>query len=103
MKLADADPPSEEVVGRIRRWDMAMTKVKTTELLAELPTKRLLMKYTQGFVDRANPPGNLQVNLLYCLLSATQKPLSVSTPRSQNSRVTITPSVVEARESIFHV
>lgn len=64
MKLADADPPSDEIVGRIRRWDMAMTKLKTAELLAELPTKRLLMKYTQGFVDRADPPGNLQVNLL---------------------------------------
>ena len=38
-----------------------MTRLKTNELLTELPTKRLLMKYAQGFVDRAEPPGNLQV------------------------------------------
>ena len=38
-----------------------MTRLKTDELLAELPSKRLLMKYAQGFVDRAEPPGNVQV------------------------------------------
>lgn len=63
MKLADADPPFEELLGRIRSWDVAMTRLKTTELLAELPTKRLLMKYTKGFIDRANPSNNLQVCL----------------------------------------
>lgn len=40
-----------------------MTRLKTDGMMAELPTKRLLMKYTQGFVDRANPPGNLQAGL----------------------------------------
>lgn len=61
-KLADADPPPEELLQRIRSWDVAMTRLKTENLLAELPTKRLLMKYAQGFVDRADPPGNLQVS-----------------------------------------
>lgn len=60
-ELADADPPVEELAQRLRSWDAAMTGLKTDGLLAELPTKRLLMQYTQGFVDRANPPGNLQV------------------------------------------
>lgn len=41
-----------------------MTRLKTDGLIAELPTKRLLMKYTQGFVDRADPPGNVQVDLV---------------------------------------
>lgn len=41
-----------------------MTRLKTDGIIAELPTKRLLMKYTQGFVDRANPSGNLQVGLM---------------------------------------
>lgn len=60
-KLADADPPVEELAQRLRSWDAAMTRLKTDGLLAELPTKRLLMQYTQGFVDHADPPGNLQV------------------------------------------
>lgn len=60
-KLADADPPLEELSHRIRNWDVVMTSIKTEELLAELPTKRLLMRYTQGFIDRADPPGNLEV------------------------------------------
>lgn len=38
-----------------------MTRLKTDGLLTEMPSKRLLMKYTQGFVDRADFPGNLQV------------------------------------------
>lgn len=59
--LADADPPIEELGRRLRSWDAAMTEIKTKGLLAELPTKRLLMQYVQGFVDRADPPGNLQV------------------------------------------
>eukprot|EP00752_Nemacystus_decipiens_P011884 g10537.t2 len=59
-KLADSDPPVEELAQRLRSWDAAMTRLKTDGLLAELPTKRLLMQYTQGFVDRADPPGNLQ-------------------------------------------
>lgn len=60
-RLADADPPVEELSQRIRNWDVAMTRLKTDQLLTELPTKRLLMKYAQGFVDRAEPSGNLQV------------------------------------------
>lgn len=60
-KLADADPPTEELERRLRSWDAAMTQIKTDGLLAELPTKRLLMQYVQGFVNRADPPGNLQV------------------------------------------
>lgn len=60
-KLAHADPPVEELALRLRCWDTAMTNIKTEGLLAELPTKRLLMQYVQGFVDRADPPGNLQV------------------------------------------
>lgn len=60
-KLADADPPVEELAQRLRSLDAAMTRIKTDGLLAELPTKRLLMQYAQGFVDRADPPGNLQV------------------------------------------
>eukprot|EP00903_Cladosiphon_okamuranus_P019664 g18076.t2 len=59
-KLADADPPVEELAQRLRSWDDAMTRLKTEGLLAELPSKRLLMRYTQGFVDRADPPGNLE-------------------------------------------
>lgn len=62
--LANADPPAEELVQRIRSWDVTMTRLKTDGIVTELPTKRLLMKYTQGFVDRANPPGNLQVGLM---------------------------------------
>jgi len=62
-QLADADPPVEELERRIRSWDAAMTQIKTDGLLAEFPTKRLLMQYVQGFVDRANPPGNLQVRV----------------------------------------
>lgn len=61
QNMADSDPPAEELLQRIRSWGAAMTRLKTEELLAELPTKRLLMRYTQGFVDRADPPGNLQV------------------------------------------
>lgn len=60
-KLADADPPVEELAERLRSWDAALTRLKTDGILAELPTKRLLMQYTQGFVDRADPPGSLQV------------------------------------------
>lgn len=65
--LADADPPVEELAQRLRSWDAAMTRIKTDGLLAELPTKRLLMQYAQGFLDRANPPGNLQVQCHDCI------------------------------------
>lgn len=41
-----------------------MTELKTDGLLAELPSKRLLMKYTQGFLDRADHPDNLQVGIM---------------------------------------
>ncbi|CBJ26303.1 Hypothetical leucine rich repeat protein [Ectocarpus siliculosus] len=59
-KLADADPAVEDLARRLRSWDAAMTEVKVDGLLAELPAKRLLMQYAQGFVDRADPPGNFQ-------------------------------------------
>ncbi|CAN0309460.1 unnamed protein product, partial [Ectocarpus sp. 12 AP-2014] len=59
-KLADADPAVEDLARRLRSWDATMTQVKVDGLLAELPTKRLLMQYAQGFVDRADPPGNFQ-------------------------------------------
>ncbi|CAM9977150.1 unnamed protein product [Scytosiphon promiscuus] len=58
--LADADPPVEELAWRVGSWDTAMTRIKTNGLLAEFPTKRLLMQYAQGYIDRADPPGNLQ-------------------------------------------
>lgn len=60
VRLADADPWPGELLRRIRGWDVAMTELKTTDLLAELPTKRLLMKYTEGFVAQADPPDNTQ-------------------------------------------
>ncbi|CAM9096355.1 unnamed protein product, partial [Hapterophycus canaliculatus] len=60
-KMAHADPPVEELAWRLRSWDTAMTRIKTDGLLAELPTKRLLMQYVQGFFDRSDPPGSLQV------------------------------------------
>lgn len=61
MILADADPSPGQLLQRIRSWDTAMTQLKTAELLAEFPSKRLLMKYTQGFIIRADTPGDTQV------------------------------------------
>ncbi|CAM9104826.1 unnamed protein product [Discosporangium mesarthrocarpum] len=60
VKLADSDPPKDELKQRIHNWDSVMTKLKTDELLAEFPCKRLLVKYVQGFVMRAHSAGGLQ-------------------------------------------
>lgn len=47
-----------------------MTQLKSDDLLSEFPTKRLLMRYTQGFVDGADPSSDLKVgeHLAQCLL-----------------------------------
>lgn len=74
-KLADADPAVEELARRLRSWDAAMTQVKVDGLLAELPSKRLLMQYAQGFVDRADPPGNFQVQ---CVDSCLNQHITVA-------------------------
>lgn len=79
-KLADADPPVEELAQRLRSWDAAMTRIKTDGLLAELPTKRLLMQYAQGFVNRADPPGNLQVQCSFGLLPSIDPTVLLSLP-----------------------
>lgn len=76
-KFADADPHTEELFRRIISWGKAMTRLRTYGLLAELPSKRLLMKYTQGFMDRADPPGNLQVGI--------NIPFNVKLPRYESS------------------
>lgn len=65
--MADADPSPGELLRRIRSWDIGLTELRTAELLAELPTKRLLMKYTKGFLTGQESHGNLEV-------SATRRP-----------------------------
>ncbi|CAM9295176.1 unnamed protein product [Chrysoparadoxa australica] len=59
-KLMSPDPTASELVTRIRDWSSILTKVKTEELLQELPTKRLIMQYVEGWMKRAMPPGNMQ-------------------------------------------
>lgn len=83
-KLADADPAVEDLARRLRSWDAAMTQVKVDGLLAELPTKRLLMQYAQGFVDRADPPGNFQVQ---CVGSRLNQRFTVAAHRPYRRRV----------------
>ena len=46
---ATPDPPLEKLMRRLRALDPAMTKLKTEELLLELPSKRLVLRYLDAF------------------------------------------------------
>jgi hypothetical protein len=43
--MAIPEPSSDHLLARIRQLDKSTTLIKAAGLLADLPTKRLLMKY----------------------------------------------------------